>query len=96
MPAYAIFIRNKMTDPEEMAVYAGKARAAKGEHQYTPLTYYGACETWEGESAEGVVILRFADMDAARKWYRNSAYQEAKTHRDKAGDYRVILTDGIA
>lgn len=94
MPAYAIFIRDKMKDPQELTVYAEKARAARSD-QLKPLAYYGAHETWEGLPAEGVVLLEFPDMDAARAWYNQPAYQDAKAHRDKAADYRVILVEGL-
>ena len=95
MPAYAIFIRDRLHDADELAVYSKKAGAARGDHQLTPLAYYGATETWEGETAEGVVIVQFPDMDAARAWYQSPAYQEALAHRKKAADYRVILVEGL-
>ncbi|MFC3069136.1 DUF1330 domain-containing protein [Phenylobacterium soli] len=95
MAAYAIFIRNRLDDPDELAVYAKKAGAARGDHQLKPLAYYGAAETWEGETADGVVLLEFPDMDAARAWYNSPAYQEALAHRKKAADYRVVLVQGL-
>lgn len=94
MPAYAIFIRDKMKDPQELAVYAEKARSARSD-QLKPLAYYGQHETWEGLAADGVVLLEFPDMEAARAWYNQPAYQAAKAHRDKAADYRVILVEGL-
>ena len=78
MAAYAIFIRDRMRDPEGYAAYGAKARAAAPGHAIKPLAFYGAHETWEGEPADGVVVLEFADMDAARAWYKSAAYQEAK------------------
>jgi uncharacterized protein (DUF1330 family) len=95
MPAYAIFIRDSMNDPDEFAIYAQKGRAARGDHPLTPLAYYGAHETWEGEPADGVVLLQFPTMEAARAWYNDPAYQAAKVHRDKAANYRVVLVEGL-
>ncbi|KCZ90999.1 DUF1330 domain-containing protein [Hyphomonas jannaschiana] len=51
--------------------------------------------TLEGADADGVVILRFPDMDAAKAWYTSPEYQAARAHRFQAADYRVILVDGV-
>ena len=95
MPAYAIFIKNSTKDAEELKTYGQKAAAARGDHQLSALAFYGACETLEGDPAEGVVLLQFPDMDAAKAWYTSPAYQEALPHRLKGADYRVILAAGL-
>ncbi|MCA8892469.1 MAG: DUF1330 domain-containing protein [Hyphomonas sp.] len=95
MSAYAILIRERMHDESEMAKYAAAAKAARGEHEITPLAFYGAHEMLEGADADGVVILRFPDMDAAKAWYTSPEYQAARAHRFQAADYRVILVDGV-
>ncbi len=55
----------------------------------------GACETLEDPAAEGVVLLEFPDMAAARAWYESPAYREAREHRFRGGDYRFILFEGL-
>ena len=95
MPAYAIFIRDRLRDPEEFAIYSKKGREARGDHKLTPLAFYGAHETWEGAEADGVVVLQFPTMDEARAWYTSEGYQAAKVHRDRAADYRVVLVEGL-
>lgn len=95
MPAYAIFIKNSTKDADELKTYSQKAGAARGDHKITPLAYYGPVEVLEGEPAEGVVLLSFPDMAQARAWYDSPAYQEAKQHRLKGADYRVILAEGL-
>jgi len=95
MPAYVIFIKNKTTNQDELNTYGQKAGAARGDHQITPLAFYGPLEVLEGDSAEGVVLLQFADKAAAKAWYDSPAYQEAKQHRLKGADYRVILAEGL-
>ena len=95
MSAYAIFIKNSTIDPEELKTYGQKAAGARGDHPITPLAFYGALEVLEGDAAEGVVLLQFPDMDAAKAWYDSPAYQDAKQHRLKAADYRVILAQGL-
>jgi uncharacterized protein (DUF1330 family) len=93
--AYVILIKNQTRDAEELKTYGEKALAARTGHEITPLARYGALEVLEGEPAEGVVILQFPDMAAARAWYDSPAYQDARTHRFAGGDFRVILADGL-
>lgn len=95
MPAYAIFIKNSTKDAEELKVYGQKAGAARGDHKITPLAFYGPLEVVEGDPAEGVVLLQFPDMAAAKAWYDSPAYQDAKAHRLKGADYRVIFAEGL-
>ena len=95
MPAYAIFIKNKTIDADELKTYSQKAGAARGDHPLSALAYYGPLEVLEGDPAEGVVLLQFPDMAAAKAWYDSPAYQDAKQHRLKGADYRVILAQGL-
>jgi uncharacterized protein (DUF1330 family) len=95
MATYVIFIRDKMKDPEEFKVYSQKSAAARGEHALRAHVYYGALETLEGLPADGVVVVEFPDKAAANAWYNSPAYQEAKAHRLKAADYRVIMVEGL-
>lgn len=95
MTAYVIFIKDGVKDPDEMAIYAEKAGAARGDHPLTPLVFYGDITTLEGPEAEGAVVLAFPDMVAARAWYDSPAYTEARAHRLKGADYRVLLVEGV-
>lgn len=95
MPAYAIFIREKTTDPAELKTYSAKAGAARGDHKITPLAFYGPHEALEGQDAEAVAILQFESRDAIKAWYNSPAYQEALQHRLKGADYRLLIVDGL-
>ncbi len=95
MSAYAILIRNSIVDQNELDIYASMARKARGSEPPTPLAYYGEALALEGPEVDGVVILQFKNMDAAKAWYHSPAYQEAKAHRLLGADCRVILADGV-
>ena len=69
--------------------------STRGDHPITPLAFYGPHQVLEGAAAEGVVILSFPDMDAARAWYDSPAYAEARAHRYRAADYRVLMVEGV-
>ncbi|MFJ3486810.1 DUF1330 domain-containing protein [Pseudomonas sp. NPDC090202] len=94
MSAYVIFIRENTLDASEMQQYAEKAPAARTGHDITRVAFYGDLEVLEGQATEGVAILRFPDMDAARAWYNSPAYQEARQHRLKGAEYRMLLVEG--
>jgi len=96
MSAYVIMIRERINDPDSMAAYSKLAQLARTEGPPTPLAFYGPKETWEGPEADGIVILQFADMAAARQWYNSPAYQAALPHRLRGADYRVLLVDGVS
>lgn len=95
MTAYVVFIKDGVTDQAEMDQYNAKAGGSTAGHPVKPLVFYGACETWEGPAAEGLVILEFPDMEAARAWYTSPIYEAAKVHRLKGANYRVMVTEGL-
>jgi uncharacterized protein (DUF1330 family) len=95
MSAYIVFIRDKMKDEDIFTRYSAKSKEARGDHPLTPLVYYGAITTLEGDEADGAVIAKFPTIEAARAWYYSDKYQEALALRKQAADYRVILVEGI-
>ena len=95
MPAYAIFIRDKTHDQAELDAYGPKAQASLAGHPVKILAAYGRQEVLEGPDVEGVVIVEFPTLEAAKEWYNSPAYTAARQHRFKAGDYRVFLTEGL-
>jgi len=96
MTAYVVMIRERMRDEEAFTRYGKLAREARGEHDLTPLAFYGPVETLEGAAVDGAVILSFPDMAAARAWYDSPAYAQARKHRFAGADYRVMLVEGLA
>jgi uncharacterized protein (DUF1330 family) len=95
MSAYMILIREKMRDEAAFGAYAEAAANARDGHDMDALAFYGAFETLEGAAPEGVVVLKFPDMAAARAWYDSPVYSKARLHRFQGADYRVILVEGI-
>lgn len=95
MAAYVIFVRDSISDPAGMDDYAAAAGKARGDHKIERLAFYGPCEALEGPPVDGVVIVKFEDMAAAKAWYDSDAYQEAAKIRQRSADYRVILTEGV-
>jgi uncharacterized protein (DUF1330 family) len=96
MAAYAVFIREgAITDAEAMAKYQSGNKGGKPNPGMRPLTVYGAMETVEGEPADGIVILEFPDMAAAKAWYHSEDYQSRVPFRQQAAPYRAFLVEGL-
>jgi uncharacterized protein (DUF1330 family) len=95
MAAYAIFIREKLRDPDVIEKYNDKAGPSLEGHPAKVLAAYGAIEAPEGAPSEGVVLLEFPTMAAAKAWYDGPAYREARKIRFQAADYRVLLFEGL-
>ena len=100
MPAYIAFIREEpVKDASALASYSAqnRANAALFIEQYAirPLAVYGDMEVLEGDDADGVVLLEFPSMEAARAWYDSPEYQAAITARHEATRYRAILFEGL-
>jgi len=96
MSAYVVYVRDRITDPEEFKKYEESAPAASVGHAITPLAFYGAVETLEGPPVDGAVILEFPTVADARASYDSPLYQEALKHRLKGADYRVFIIEGVA
>ena len=96
MAAYMIFIREgEIVDHAAMADYRqSNSSVAPADYDLEPLVVYGRMEALEGDAPDGIVVLRFPSVDAARKWYFSPGYQAALAHRQRAADYRVVLVEG--
>jgi uncharacterized protein (DUF1330 family) len=95
VPAYIVFMREKMRDPKSFGQYMEAVPGTLENHPVKPLAIYGRMQMLEGAPLEGAVIAEFADWDAAMTWYNSPAYREAREFRFKAGDYRVFITEGL-
>ena len=95
MGAMIIFIRERIRDAKAFETYGQMAGPTLAGHPGTPRVVYGACETLEGAPVEGVVVVEFPDMAAARAWYDSPAYVEARQRRHLGSDYRVVITETL-
>ena len=95
MAAYAIFIRERLRDPKLIDVYNSRSGPSLEGHPARILAAYGGIETLEGAPAEGVVLLEFPTMVAAKARDDGPAYREARELRFKGADYRVLFFEGL-
>ncbi len=95
MPAYVIFMREKVIDPKEMENYVKKAASGFAGHPVKVLASHTKFEVIEGPAVESVIILEFPAMADAKAWYNSPAYNEALQHRLKGGQYRCVMVEGV-
>lgn len=95
MPAYAIFIKEKTIDPHELTIYNSKAGPSLDGHPAKVLSAYGGHVALEGPDHEGVVIVEFPTLEAAKAWYESPAYREAREYRFRGAQYRAMIVEGL-
>jgi uncharacterized protein (DUF1330 family) len=95
MTAYAVFIRESTRDPAEMEKYSEMAGETLTGHKVKVLAAYGHQEVLEGPEVEGVVILKFPSIEAAKAWYDSPAYKEVREHRFRGATYRAVIVEGL-
>lgn len=95
MSAFLIFIRERLRDPDLFNAYAAEARTTVPGHDVKLLAMNGDHLTLEGAEVEGVLILQFDNIAAARAWYESPAYSAVREKRHLSADYRVIVTAGV-
>lgn len=95
MAAYLI-AEVEITDPKAYEEYRKIVPATIARYGGRYLVRGGAVETKEGGwTPSRVVVLEFASMDQARKWYHSPEYAPALAIRSRAGKSKVILVEGV-
>lgn len=95
MAAYLI-AEVEITDPKAYEEYRTIVPGTIAQYGGRYLVRGGSVETKEGGwTPSRVVVLEFASMDQARKWYHSPEYAPALAIRTRAGKSKVILVEGI-
>ena len=95
MTAY-VLVDMDITDPAQYEEYRALAGPSVTEHGGRYLVRGGASEVLEGDRTPNrIVLLEFADSDAARRWYHSDEYTAARAKRAGAATGSFIVVDGI-
>ena len=95
MPAYVI-IETDITDPERYEQYKAASPAAIAAGGGHFLVRGGEMLVLEGDwRPSRLVLLEFADLTAAKRWYESEVYQEAKKLRQGAARVRMVAVQGV-
>ncbi|MCW8277705.1 DUF1330 domain-containing protein [Pseudomonas sp. PCH199] len=86
-----------VTDPDQYSQYTQRAPAAFALYGGRMLARGGRCEALEGgPAAQRNVVIEFDSYEQALACYRSEEYQEAKRHRDGAGQAQIVIVEGVA
>jgi uncharacterized protein (DUF1330 family) len=95
MPAYVIALTRSVYDLQKLEAYwraSGPTLAGRSAKALSVYAPFAALEAMG--PLEGIVLIEFPDMAAARAWYESPAYQEAKQHRNGAAEGEFFIVDG--
>jgi uncharacterized protein (DUF1330 family) len=95
MAAYVVVVRDEITNPDQYAAYAKKAGASFAGHDVKYLAANGALTPLEGDSPDGVILIEFPTVEAARAWYFGPAYQAVVGDRLAATSGRAVIVEGL-
>ena len=96
MPAYVV-VDVRITDPERAARYAAVSPATVERYGGRYLARGGAISVLEGSwDPKRLVVIEFPSIEKAREWYGSPEYREVRRLREGAGEWRVLLVEGVA
>lgn len=95
MAAYVV-VDVERTDLERAARYSEMSGPSVERHGGRFLARGGALDVLEGDwEPERLVVIEFASTEAARAWFDSDDYREARAVREGAGNWRMVVVDGV-
>lgn len=95
MPAYVVGRLWDVTMGPDIRAYLEGMDATLAPFGGRFLVHGGPFERLEGDWQGDLVVLGFADREAALGWYRSAAYRAIKPLRTGNSTAEVILIDGV-
>ena len=96
MSAYVVFTRTKTIDQKELEKYRTGIKATMKDHPIEVLVADGKQDVLEGDPIEGMVIVKFPGVKAARDWINSEAYQDIAKHRKLGATYHGLIVEGLS
>jgi len=87
----------ELTDPEGIRPYSARVAATFEPFGGRFIVRGGEAIALEGDKPRGrLVVIAFASMQRAQAWYNSPAYQELRPIRQRSGNSRTFIVEGIA
>ena len=95
MAAYFLFDNVEVTDAVALTEYFPQAAKLVAEHGGRYVAVDAVPEVGEGDPGlRSVVLMEFPDVESARAWYDDPAYQPLKAIRHRAVRNNAALING--
>lgn len=95
MPAYVI-VETDISDPEQYEQYKAASPGAVAAGGGRFVVRGGELAVLEGDwNPSRLVLLQFDDLEAAKRWYESSVYQDAKKLREGAAKLNMVAVEGV-
>lgn len=95
MPAYVI-VETDISDPEQYEQYKAASPGAVAAGGGRFVVRGGELAVLEGDwNPSRLVVLEFDDLEAAKRWYESSVYQDAKKLREGAAKLNMVAVEGV-
>ena len=95
MAAYVV-VDVERTDLERAARYSEMSGPSVERHGGRFLARGGAISVLEGGwQPQRLVVIEFESADAAQAWYDSEDYRAARAVRRDAGNWRMVVVDGL-
>ena len=94
MAAYLV-VEAVITDREKFVAYTRQVPALVAQFGGEYVVLGGEAEALEGDWGDvRLVVHRWPDMAAARRFWHSPEYKDARKLREGAGEFRVMLLEG--
>ena len=95
MSAYVVFTRTNTIDQKDFEEYRTGIKATMKDHPIEVLVAAGKHEVLEGDPIEGMVIVKFPSVRAAKDWIYSEAYQNVAKRRKHGAIYHGLIIEGV-
>jgi uncharacterized protein (DUF1330 family) len=96
MTSAYIIANVRVTDPVQYEEYKKFSTLAMQAHGAEPCVRGGAVQVLEGDwQPDRVVVLKFASVEQARRFYDSPEYKRARDARAGAAVMRMVLVEGV-
>jgi uncharacterized protein (DUF1330 family) len=95
MPAYVIAAVEDSWDQDKLVKYRDGNTEVVAAHGGRFVARGGSMTVLEGDwDPQRIVIIEFADMDAARGWYESDDYAPLRELRRSASTTNIVVVEG--
>jgi uncharacterized protein (DUF1330 family) len=96
MPAYFVYVCQKVIDRNELETYWAKIGATLEGYGAKNIASYTRLEQLEGDEVDGAAVIEFPSFEKAKEWYDSAAYRAIRHHDMHGAKYIGRLMEGGA